>query len=197
MSSKTLITEKQLEKLEGLIGYGKASAEIIFVGLEEGGGGYSNLLTRINTENYTYLDCKRFHLDKLNINLFHNDISSRYVKFQPVWRFMSYLMLRLDGYSIEDINSNKQYELRNYQNNYLGSLASDGKALLTELYPIPCSGFGIWGINEENYIEIIPQYVSKDEYKRVIIPKRRKLFETIVTLNPHISYPYNAITNCL
>ena len=59
------ITDKQLEVLEGFIGYGKLNAEIIFFGIEEAGGGYENLKMRFSMDKYEYLDCKRFHLDNL------------------------------------------------------------------------------------------------------------------------------------
>lgn len=176
----TQLTDAQLKKIEGFIGYGKPDAEVIFFGLEEGGGGYSNVFTRITTSNYTYLDCKRFHIDRLKINNLHSDIDSNNVEFQPVWRFMSYLMLRLKGISKEQIIENNKYLLRDYQNNYLGSTNCQGNTLLTEIYPIPCERYNIWGTKSEPYNKFIPQYNSKNEYRIKVLKQRKKIIQQVI-----------------
>lgn len=181
------ITDIQLEKLEGFIGYGRADAKIIFIGIEEGGGGFDNLKRRINEENYVYLDCKEFHLKDDDKHLsnekkhkLHSNDENAAVKFQSVWRFMSYLMLRLEGVEVERIMANNKQLLREYQNNSLGTVNENGKTLLTELYPIPCKSFNTWGKDNDSYTQIIPQYKSKEEYKRSVLPKRKKLFEDLI-----------------
>ena len=174
------ITDIQLEKLEGFIGYGRADAKIIFIGIEEGGGGFENLRLRTNKENYKYLDSKRFHLDDLGERSFHNDNKKPRVNLQSVWRFMSYLMLRLEGVEVERIMANNKQLLREYQNNSLGTVNENGKTLLTELYPIPCKSFNTWGKGKDSYTQIIPQYKSKEEYKRSVLPKRKKIFEDLI-----------------
>jgi len=183
IEEKTLsntITKEELQKLEGFIGYGRKDAEVIFFGLEEAGGGYNNLKIRIGIPDYEYLDCKRFHLDNLKYDKLHSDNPETKVKFQPVWRYMSYLMLRLEDRIAKATIKDNSHLLRDYQNNYLGSKSDEGKTLLTEIYPIPCSSLKFWGGNKEEYEAIIPHYKDKDDYKEKVLSKRIALFREIV-----------------
>ena len=174
------ITDKQLEVLEGFIGYGKLNAEIIFFGIEEAGGGYENLKMRFSMDKYEYLDCKRFHLDNLKKTDYHNENEKYSVKLQPVWGFMSYLMLRYKGHSKKEILDNRRQLLREYQNNRLGTTNEKGETLLTELFPIPCDSDKIWGTKNESYTKIIPQYKSKKDYRESILLKRKKKFQNLI-----------------
>jgi hypothetical protein len=177
------ITNAELKKLESFIGYGKPNAEIIFFGLEEAGGGIENLRKRLSIDDYEYLDCKRFHLDHLKPNKkykLHSDDENFKVNFQPVWRYMSYIMLKLEHKSEKEIFQDKSKILRNYQNNFLGTKGEKGNTLLTEVYPIPCSSLKLWGTTDNNYKEIIPQYPDKKAYKIEVLPKRIKTFKKIM-----------------
>lgn len=174
------ITDNQLEVLEGFVGYGKPSAEIIFIGIEERGGGYENLKMRFSMDKYKYLDCKRFHLDTLRVTHFHNENKKHSVKLQPVWSFMSYLMLRNKEHSEKEIMANNKQLLREYQNNRLGTTNEKGETLLTELFPIPCDSEKMWGVKNESYTRIISQYKSKKEYRESILPKRKKKFKNLI-----------------
>jgi len=183
MTEETLnkiITKEELEKLEGFIGYGRKDADVIFLGLEEAGGGFDNLKIRVGIHNYVYLDCKRFHLDDLQYDKLHSDNPDIKVKFQPVWRYMSYLMLRLENRISKDNPKGNSHLLRDYQNNCLGSKSDKGKTLLTEIYPIPCSSLKFWGGNKEKYEDIIPQYSGKSDYKQKVISKIIILFKEII-----------------
>lgn len=183
---KKFFTSEETKKLCEFIGYGKENAEFIFIGIEEGGGGYDNLKKRIGCSDYRLLDCKRFHLDSLNINKFHND-SNNDIKLQPVWKFMSYMVLRLKGYERNTILSNKNLMLRDYQNNFLGTTSSKGETLLTEVYPIPCSAFNIWGYktvdSEEDYKLYFKKYLDKNDYCNKILTQRKKLLSQIIFKN--------------
>jgi hypothetical protein len=174
------ITNKQLDLLEGFIGYGKKNAEIIFFGIEEGGGGYENLKMRFSMDKYEYLDCKKFHLDNLKVTRFHNEDEKHSVELQQVWKFMSYLMLRYKGHSKKKILDNNRQLLREYQNNRLGTTNEKGETLLTELFPIPCDSDEIWGTKNESYTKIIPQYKSKKDYRQSILPLRKKKFQNLI-----------------
>jgi len=178
-----ILNKQELEKLENFIGYGRDDAEIIFFGLEEAGGGWENLKTRIKIKNYDYLDCKRFHLDNFEHKKpykLHYDDESKKVNFQPVWKFMSYLMLKLENKSEQEIFSNNSDLLRSYQNNYLGTKNNNGKTLLTEIFPIPCSSLKHWGTKNESYTSIIPFYKDKKEYQNIVLEKRVELFKKFV-----------------
>jgi hypothetical protein len=41
---KTVLTDTELEHLLNFIGYGKLSADVWFLGMEEGGGGANNIV---------------------------------------------------------------------------------------------------------------------------------------------------------
>ena len=178
------ITDYQLQKLESFIGYGRKDAKTIFFGLEEAGGGIENLKVRLGIKDYELLDCRDFHLKHLGLNgdyKLHNYNPIHKVKFQPVWRYMSYMKLRLEGKSPDSLFKNNKQALREYQNNYLGSTREDGDTLLTEIYPIPCKNMNHWidGKNKPKEGRIIPQYKSKKEYQEKVLPKRQELFKNL------------------
>jgi len=180
------ISREELQKLEGFIGYGKPNAEIIFFGLEEAGGGEENLKTRLSISDYEFLDCRRFHLDHLKHKKtykLHSDDENTMVNFQSVWKFMSFIMLKLENKSDQEIFKNNSQELRNYQNNYLGSKSEKGKTLLTELFPIPCSSLKYWGTKDDSYTDLIPFYTDKETYKKEVLPKRVKTFKKLMDSN--------------
>ena len=177
---KNQITDEQLEILEGFVGYGNPDAKIIFIGIEERGGGYWNLEKRFNTPNYKFIDCKRFHLDNEISIKHHSDKSYKDLKLQGVWKFMCYFMLRLNGHTKDEIDAKNKILMREYQSEYLGTTNSKGETLLTELYPIPCEKENIWGIPKEKYYDIIPQYKSKKDYRRNVLPKRIKIFRDLI-----------------
>jgi hypothetical protein len=180
------ITQEELKKLEGFIGYGKPDADIIFFGLEEAGGGKENLIKRLSITDYKYLDCRRFHIDHLEHKKpykLHSDDEDKMVKFQSVWRYMSYIMLKLEGKSNNEIFEDNFKILRKYQNNFLGSEGVKGNSLLTEIYPIPCSSLKLWGTKKVNYKELIPQYPDKKTYKKEVLPKRVIAFKELMNSN--------------
>lgn len=179
------IEDKNLEILEGFIGYGKEDAEIIFIGLEEAGGGYDNFMARINTPNYDtqLIDCKKFHLEHLKAPHFHKHNGNEYkdIELVKVWRYMSYLMLRLSG---KERNKITTLELRKYQSDFLGT--EKGKTILAEIYPIPCPSFDKkdkWQYNGVSYAELIPKYNSKKEYQEKIEEKRINILNNIIKSN--------------
>jgi len=178
------IKGKDLEILEGFKGYGRKDAEIIFIGLEEFGIGYGNLMARIKTPNYDteLLDCKDFHLNRLKTDKLHK----KNPKLIQTWRNMSYLMLRLGGKERKEILAKNRRELRKYQRDVLGTTNENGKTLITDLYPIPCQSFdgkNKWGTKEEPYTELIPTYKSKKEYQEKVEGKRIRILHNIINSN--------------
>jgi hypothetical protein len=81
---------------------------------------------------------------------------------------MCYIMLRLDGRepTLENI--------RTYQAEKLGRF--NGNTLLTELMPIPKPKVKRWG-----YDELIPQFATREEYYRVVKPRRIEYLRALLT----------------
>ncbi len=119
--TKTL-TDTGLEHLLTFIGYGTLDADIWFLGMEEAGGGETNIRTRLkfhpvmdNAEAHKMFGVTYLHWGKR--------------KIQRTWRGMCYIMLCLEG------NEPTAENIRAYQAEKLGRYG--GNTLLTELMPIP------------------------------------------------------------
>jgi hypothetical protein len=148
----TALTDAELEHLLNFIGYGKLNADVWFLGMEEGGGGESNVRARLKF--HSVEDCANAHRI-LGITKFHTGRK----RIQSTWRGMSYIMLRLEGKSVD------RESIRNYQADYLGRF--QGNSLLCELMPLPKPRINVWG-----YETLIPQFKSSDEYYGVVKPRR-------------------------
>lgn len=159
----TGLTDIELEHLLGFIGYGRASAPVWFLGMEEAGGGEENLRARLQFEPIE--DLARAH-QILGITKHYE---GRKV-IQPTWRGMCYVMLGLGGHQT-DVES-----IRQYQAERLGRF--QGETLLCEMMPIPKPRIGSWG-----YEGIIPQFQSADEYYRRVKPQRVGLLRGLIRQN--------------
>jgi hypothetical protein len=156
----TALTDNELEHLLNFVGYGRLEADILFLGMEEAGGGEDNIRARLKFRPVE--DCAEAH-QILGITKHH---FGRKV-IQRTWSGMCYIMLRIDG-KTADAES-----IRNYQADYLGRF--QGNSLLCELMPIPKPNLNDWG-----YEKLIPQFSSPDEYYRVVKPRRIKFLRTLV-----------------
>ena len=157
------LTDQELERLLGFIGYGRLEAPVWFLGMEEAGGGEENLRARLEFEPVE--DLARAHR-LLGITKHHE---GRKV-IQPTWRGMCYVMLKLRGRET-DVES-----IRRYQAERLGRFG--GETLLCEMMPIPKLRVGSW-----EYEEAIPQFRSAEEYYRRVKPKRESLLRTVIQQN--------------
>ena len=157
----TGITEHELEHLLNFVGYGKLNAEVWFLGMEEAGGGESNIRSRLKFRQVE--DCAEAH-SILGITKHH---SGRKI-IQRTWRGMCYIMLRLEGKEVDTES------IRNYQADYLGRF--QGTSLLCELFPIPKPSINDWG-----YENLFPQYSSREEYYRIVKPRRVKYLQNLVS----------------
>lgn len=146
------LTNNELEQLLNFVGYGKLTAKVWFLGMEEAGGGESNIRARLRFQPVE--DCANAHRI-LEITKHH---CGKPV-IQRTWRGMCYIMLRLDG------KEPTRESIRNYQANCLGR--DDGSSLLCELMPIPKPSLNDWG-----YEALIPQFSSCNEYYRRVKPRR-------------------------
>jgi hypothetical protein len=156
----TALTEAELEHLLNFISYGKLSASVWFLGMEEGGGGEANIRTRLKFR--LVEDCAEAH-KLLGIPKFHTG----HKIIQRTWRGMCYIMLRLEGKPVD------RESIRNYQADYLGRF--QGTSLLCELLPIPKPSMNDWG-----YEKLIPQYSSRDGYYKAVKPRRIKYLRSLI-----------------
>jgi len=156
----TALTDNELEHLNGFVGYGKLNADVWFVGMEEAGGGEENIRARLKFK--TVEDCAEAH-KILGITKHHEGKKI----IQRTWRGMCYIMLGLEGKKIDTES------IRNYQAEYLGR--SQGNSLLCELMPIPKPCINDWG-----YESLIPQFISPEEYYKVVKPSRIKYLQDII-----------------
>ena len=131
--------------------------------MEEAGGGEANIRTRLafqpvmdNAEAHKMLGVMNLHWGKR--------------KIQRTWWGMCYIMLRLEGTELTTKN------IRNYQSEKLGRYS--GNTLLTELMPIPKPKVHQW-----DYEDLIPQFGSREEYYRVVKPRRIELLRGLIEEN--------------
>jgi len=146
------LTDAELEHLLKFVGYGNLDASVWFLGMEEAGGGETNIRARLqfrqvedNLDAHDLLGITKHHLGKKVI--------------QRTWRGMCYIMLRLEGANPSTEN------IRNYQAAHLGRF--HGSSLLCELMPLPKPNVASW-----NYEELIPQFTSRNHYYQAIKPRR-------------------------
>jgi hypothetical protein len=155
------LNDSELEYLLRFIGYGTLDADVWFLGMEEAGGGEENIRTRLNfrpvednAEAHKMLGVTHLHWGKR--------------KIQRAWRGMCYIMLRLEDQEPTRENT------RTYQAEKLGRFG--GNTLLTELMPIPKPKVKRW-----DYEELIPQFASREEYYRVVKPRRIRNLRALLT----------------
>lgn len=155
------LTDVELAHLLDFIGYGSLTADVWFLGMEEAGGGEANIRTRLqfqvvedNAKAHKLLGVTKLHWGKRVI--------------QRTWRGMCYIMLRLEN--LEPSREN----IRNYQAEQLGR--THGNTLLTELMPIPKPKVNHWG-----YEDLIPQYILREDYYRLVKPQRVNYLRQLVT----------------
>ena len=146
------LTDTELDHLLNFIGYGKLSASVWFLDMEEGGGGEANIRARLKFR--LVEDCAEVH-KLLGIPKFHTG----HKVIQKTWRGMCYIMLRLEGKPVD------RDSIRNYQAEYLGRF--QGNSLLCELMPIPKPRINTW-----DYEMLIPQFKSAEAYYQLVKPRR-------------------------
>jgi len=155
------LSDADLNHLLNFIGYGTLDADVWFVGMEEAGGGEENIRTRLkfrpvedNAEAHKMLGVTHLHWGRK--------------KIQRTWRGMCYIMLQLEG------REPTRENIRTYQAEKLGRF--DGNTLLTELMPIPKPKVKHW-----DYDELIPQFACREEYYRIVKPRRINYLGALVT----------------
>jgi hypothetical protein len=153
------LKNNELEHLLNFVGYGKLSAPVWFIGMEEAGGGEENIRARLKFR--TVEDCAEAHR---TLGITHRHWGKRVI--QRTWRGMCYIMLRLENKPVDTES------IRQYQAESLGRYG--GQTLLVELMPIPKHNIGAWG-----YEELIPQFKSREDYYRQVKPRRLAYLQTL------------------
>lgn len=141
-------------RIEQFIGYGRADAPVVFLGMEEGGNNdrlYEDLIGRSRLAQFSEIK--------------HQPTTQR------TWRPMCDLMLRRGGI----VNPTKQERLI-YQQEQLGK--RDGKTLVAELMPYPSRRASDW---PEIYAQRFP---NRKSYLEGLAPKRSKLLRDLFRAAP-------------
>lgn len=161
----TAFNNTEAEHLLAFIGYGNLHASTWFLGMEEAGGGEVNLRARLKFDQIE--DLRNAHL-QLGIHRFHDGPRPT---IQRTWRGLAYIMLRLHG------QDPTRDAIREYQSRELGR--SGGETLLLELMPIPKPTLNSWP-----YTDLLPQFKSREEYYRQIMPQRIELLRRLIRQHP-------------
>lgn len=136
------LSQEEIEKITGFLGYGNPAARTWFVGIEEGLGDMSDSDTIENLKArgafHSAMDLYEAHCGLkqkgLYIDLKHGSLPKT-----PVWRWMARIMLVRDG-AKDRLDWNDPVKIKNYIRFKLGR--SDGNTFLTELSPIPSKAAG-------------------------------------------------------
>lgn len=159
-------------RIEKFIGYGRADAPIVFVGMEEGlaseDGLRDDLLLRSRFS--PIMDLEEAHRGIDGDRLF-SDTPRR----QPTWRVMADVMLRYEGASFES-PSQRAGARTLYRAKKLGR--SDGNSLLTEILPYPHRNNSTW------LYATLSAYATRTEYERVVLAERLQLLRSALREYP-------------
>lgn len=146
------LTEADWSRIETFIGYGRADAPVVFIGMEEGRSADSDL----------------------DIDLFERAQSQsiaslgRHVRTQRTWRPMCDLMLRRSGIAAPTADERLKYQVEK-----LGR--PDGDTLLTELMPYPSTRIADWPYAAEPYLR-----GTRPEYMARCLPMRLALLRGVL-----------------
>ncbi len=154
------MNDAQWQTIESYVGYGSASAPIVFIGMEEGLSKGDNLEAELFLRStYTpYMDLHESFGDGLNAFL-------KNPGRRPTWIGMSAIGLRYKGSS--DIS---YASCRNYMLSELGRANRD--SLLTELMPYPSANLNTW-----SYLD---RFKDREKYADELESKRRDLLRDVV-----------------
>lgn len=144
-------------------GYGNYLGDYWFVGMEEGGGNsFTVIERRLNTWNerggQELEDVAEYHVVMGVTSLF-----SERPKIQPTWGKLIRVILAIKRYS-PTLN-----QIRDYQRDWLGRVASE--TCLLELLPLPSPSTGHWIYGE--YSEL-PYLLDRNTYRRALLDGRMK-----------------------
>lgn len=159
-----------LDYMHQFLGYGTLQGSCWFIGMEEGGGGsvedISKRLTAWKRLNRPQLaDLRDFH-DQIGLERF---FSGR-VKLQRTWASLIRLLLALHG------KSTTLADVREYQATEWGQLSSDH--CLLELLPLPSPSTRIWNYSAWSKL---PELRSREAYVNAISEVRVSALEAAIS----------------
>lgn len=151
-SDMSWLTEADWSRIERFIGYGRADAPVIFIGMEEGRAADSNLDADLRGRAQS------------------QSIASlgRHERTQRTWRPMCDLMLRRSGIAAPTAEERLKYQVEK-----LGR--PDGDTLLTELMPYPSTRIADWPYAAEPYLR-----GTRPEYMARCLPMRIELLKGVL-----------------
>lgn len=138
------------QKIESFIGYGRLDAPVVFVGMEEGGGGAGLQDDLVKRSTYETV----------------RDLEPTSRAIQKTWAPMCEVMLRR-----ADLPCEREAK-RAYQEQLLGR--AQGDTLLTEIMPYPRASTSEW---PSHYSE---RFASEKEYFRQLLPPRTALLKSVL-----------------
>jgi len=159
-------------RIEEFIGFGRADAPVVFIGMEEGlkdAGALDEDLAIRSRYEQPIMDLKDAHLGIAGTEkYFDPDRAPR----QPTWRVMADLMLRRAHPGLTPTGADR----RRYRALHLGR--SHGDSLLTELLPYPHPKRSDW------LYKRFGKYETRDDYTREMLPRRRALLRSVIASAP-------------
>lgn len=147
-----LLTEADWSRIETFIGYGRADAPVVFIGMEEGRAADSDLDADLRGRAQS------------------QSIASlgRHERTQRTWRPMCDLMLRRSGIATPTAEERLKYQLEE-----LGR--PNGETLLAELMPYPSTRIADWAYAAEPYLR-----GTRPEYMARCLPERIALLKSVL-----------------
>ncbi len=162
--------------MERFFGYGDLSADIWFVGMEEGGGNSEREITQrlVQWEKLgqgTVVDNADFHAGVQNSDgAFMSYFFKGRPKIQRTWAGLIRILL-----SVRDSQDNSADAVRAVQSSAWGRQDSDN--CLLELLPLPSPGIGEWHYNEWSQL---PELASRELYRERYAEPRAKALAGLV-----------------
>ena len=153
------------ERIENFVGYGSATAPVVFIGMEEGLKDETRLLEDL-------LVRSRWPDRVMDLEKAHDGIAGTELYFDPAraprqstWRVMADLMLRWEGNRDPSRTDRKRYRA-------LSLGRSDGKTLLAELLPYPNKRYEK---GERWLYRQFGKYDNRDDYEKAMLGPRKAL----------------------
>ncbi len=162
-------------------GYGDYRAKYWFVGMEEGGGGTLEEITR------RFASWDRHGRGELSDLISHHEDSdlshftSSYGKLQTTWSQLIRIVLASEGQPTDNDT------VRAYQHSKLGRIG--GETCLLELMPLPCPDSGTWLYGQYSSL---PELRSRSEYmERYAASRTRRLRRRVEEYKPPVVVFYS------
>jgi hypothetical protein len=155
------------DRIETFLGFGRADAPVVFIGMEEGvaneGAQLDDLYARSQFDRV--MDIQHAHWGVSDTGRWFGPGK---VRSQPTWRPMCDLMLRREGISAPTLADRKHYQVHRLAR-------SDGDTLLTELLPYPHKKSSVW-----RYSPPLGRFPTRERYRSEILPMRRDLIRRLL-----------------